>query len=161
MRRHLSTLTVLAAAALLAGCATTPASVDLDEARAWLATVEAAQSDGPGAAGSASLLAGGPSTADPDGAGQDDGIRLDFDNPTPLKHADAACFGGGQVDLTVTVEYTGGTSTETFGTEVPCDEEVHEIELSPDAADAATVSAIGTPETYVHVVLIQEMTVQE
>ncbi len=147
-------IVVLVAAPLALGaCAATP-SVDLNEARAWLETVQAAQSDGPGSAGSASMLV----QADHDD--EDEGIRLDFAAPTDLKRAEASCFGGGAVSVTVTVFSAGGTSSDSYPLDVPCDEEPHEIALGTEASSAALISAHGSPETYVHVELIQALTAE-
>jgi len=149
-------LVVLVAAPLALGaCAATP-SVDLDEARAWLETVQAEQSDGPGSAGSASMLV--QDSADHDD--EDEGIRLDFAAPTDLKRAEARCFGGGTVDVLVTVFSAGGTTSDTADLAVPCDEDPHDIVLDSTASSAALISAHGSSATYVHVELIQTLTVE-
>lgn len=148
-------LAICGALLLLTACAAEPA-VDLDEARTWLDTVEAEQSDGPGAAGVASMLVG-TETQDPD-----DGVQLDFSNPTTLKRADARCFGDGTVDVTVMLRAADGASTKAISQQIACDEEVHGIDLSEQtpAASTAFVSGRGSAETYLHVVLIEELVVE-
>lgn len=139
---------------VLSGCAAGP-EVDLDEAQAWLDEVIAAESDGPGGAGSASMLIDG------DASGHDGGVTLDFDNPVPLVRGDARCFGGGTADVTVTVEAAEGDSSDSYDAEIPCDREAHSIPLDPAVpASAATVAGHGSARTYLHVTLIQEMVVE-
>lgn len=157
MRRLPSVLAAAGTLVLLTGCASTP-SVDLDAAREWLETVQAEQSDGPGAAGVATMLVG-TTTPDPDDEG-DDGIRLDFENPAGLKRAEARCFGGGTVEVAVTVYSEDGARSDSFGDEIACDREPHDIALDAGPASAAVVSGRGSAETYLHVVLIEELTVE-
>ncbi|GAA3897583.1 hypothetical protein [Microbacterium invictum] len=137
---------------LLSGCAAQP-SVDLDGAREWVETVQAEESDGPGAAGTASML------IDSEPA-DDEGIRLDFAAPTQLVRADARCFGGGTADVTVTVFSADGTESDTFDGEIPCDEAAHSIDIDFDPASAALIQAQGSTQTYLHVTVIQEMVVE-
>ncbi|SBS74317.1 hypothetical protein [uncultured Microbacterium sp.] len=136
---------------VLAGCATAP-RIDLDDARAWLEDVEAAQSDGPGAAGTVSLLI--------DHEGSDGDGRLEFASPTPLVRADAQCFGGGTADVAVTLVSADGAESDPFDAEIPCDEDVHEIELDGTPASAAVIDAHGSIETYLHVAVIQGMVIE-
>lgn len=143
---------------LLAACASEP-SVDLDEARGWAEKVSSEESDGPGAAGTASMLVG---TEAPDPDDDQDGIRLDFENPTTLKRADARCFGGGTVDVAVTVFSADGTGSDSLGAQIPCDEQPHAIDLAaaPSPGSAALIEAHGSTQTYLHVTLIEELTVE-
>lgn len=154
MKGRLHALAACTGLLLLTGCAATP-EVDLDAARDWLEMVQAEESDGPGAAGIASLLIA-PESSD----STDDGVRLDFDMPTQLVRADARCFGGGTADVTVTVTSADGAGTESFDADVPCDREPHPIDLESGPAAAAAVEASGSAETYLHVTLIQEMIVE-
>jgi len=158
--RILPALALGGALLLLTACAAEPA-VDLDEARTWLDTVEAEQSDGPGAAGAASMLvATAPDTPDQD---DEHGIRMDFANPVALKRADARCFGGDGIEVEVSVEVraSDGSTMSLTGT-IPCDQETHGIDLAaaPSPAVAATVDGHGSASTYLHVLLIQELTVE-
>lgn len=150
--------TSLASAGLLlvvvSGCAAGP-QVDLDEAQTWLDEVKSEESDGPGAAGTASMLI----ETETSGHGED--VTLDFENPTPLVRADARCFGGGTADVTVTVAAAEGDSSDSFDAEIPCDREAHGIPLDPALlASSATVAAHGSATTYLHITLIQEMVVE-
>lgn len=126
----------------------------MDEAKAWLDEVQAAESDGPGAAGTVAML------IEPDPATADDEIRLDFTNPVPLVRADARCFGGGTADVTVIAYSADGDESAQFSAEVPCDRDVHGIDLGSTPAGAAAVRALGSMRTYLHVTVIQEMVIE-
>lgn len=155
MKGHLGAALVASTALLvLSGCAAEP-SVDLDAAQDWLTQVKAEESDGPGAAGTASMRITPPG----DDSG-DDGVRLDFAAPTQLVRADARCFGDGTANVTVTLFDADGTSSDTFDAELPCDTEPHSIELDHPPASAALIEADGSAATYLHVTLIQELVVE-
>ena len=157
MRRALPLLALTATAALLAGCSGAEPRVDLEAGSAWLDRVQAEQSDGPGAAGSASLLVGSRDDSDSGAIGH--GVRLDFAGQAVLTRADARCFGGGTVAVTVRT-VTAGATTPHEAT-IACDEQVHEIDLGGSAAStAAIVDGTANPPTYLFVALIQEMTIE-
>lgn len=164
MRRLTPRLTAVAVAAagglLLSSCATTP-TVDLDAAREWVEGVQADESDGPGAAGTATLLVD-PAVVEDEGEDDPAGsVRLDFPADATLTRADASCFGGGTVEIGVTVFTTSGDSTESdsFGGEIPCDEEPHEIDLDGRVGSSVLVEAHGETATYAYIRLMQELTI--
>lgn len=159
MRRLPSLLVLGSVALLLSSCATaTTPSVDLDAAQAWLQEVQDAESDGPGAAGYAAMQVG-PADDEPDD-GEDQGIRLDFENPTNLTRADARCFGGGTVDVLVTT-YTGDGSTgDTTEETIACDEEPHDIPLDAPEATGVLVDGRTDTITYLHVTVIESLTIE-
>jgi len=153
MKGHRATaLMASTALLLLSACASTP-SVDLDAAREWLDTVKAEESDGPGAAGIASM----PIGREP---ADDEGTRLDFAAPTQLVRADARCFGGGTADVAVIVFSAAGTESDTFDAEIACDEAAHGIDLDTGPASAVAIQAHGSAETYLHVTVIEELVVE-
>lgn len=131
------------------------AGVDLDAARTWVERVQEAESDGPGAAGVATLLVG----PDDDGSG-DDGVRIDFASPTALTRADARCFGGGTVEVEVTLLPEPADADDSHDGEIPCDEEPHEIDLGGATASGVRVEGESMSETYLHVTIIEGMTVE-
>lgn len=140
-------------ALLLAGCAASP-EVDLGAAREWVETVEAEESDGPGAAGTASMQIPRESDdVEPAATG------FDFDAPTQLKRADVRCYGDGTADLTLTVTSSAGES-EAFTAQIPCDQESHGLDVDAGPASTALIEAVGSAETYLHVTLIEEMVVE-
>ena len=158
MRRLLPLLVLGGSALLLSACATAAPTVDLDAAQEWLQKVQDAESDGPGAAGVAAMQVG------PDGSasdsGNDQGVRLDFENPTTLTRADAQCFGGQTVDVTVTTFGDAGATALSLTETIPCDEAVHEIALGTAGATAVLVDGTTDSTTYLHVTILQEMTVE-
>lgn len=137
----------------------------MEAAREWVESVQAAASDGPGLAGSATLIA---SPADPDddvdpGDDAGSGVRLDFENPTELVRADLQCFGGHTASISVTVFTDGGNSTNGFGETIDCDEQPHELLLDPDSvggANSVLIEAEADPETYVYVAVIERLTIE-
>jgi hypothetical protein len=147
------TVTALAAVFTLGGCASGP-TVDLDEAKAWADDIVAAESDGPGAAGTG-LMGVGP--------GDDGSIRFDFDAETSLVRVDVRCFGDddGDVVATVTAAVTSGDGA-TVGTdgEIPCDREVHGVAVDAADATAIEIRATATAETYLHATVIQELVIE-
>ncbi|MDJ1112911.1 hypothetical protein [Microbacterium dauci] len=145
--------TTLIAVVALGGCASGP-TVDLDEAKAWADDIVAAESDGPGAAGTG-LMSVGP--------GDDGSIRFDFDTDTALVRIDVRCFGDddGDVVATVTAAVTSsdGATVGTDG-EIPCDREAHEITVDGADATAIEIRATATAETYLHATVIQELVIE-
>ncbi len=139
---------------LLSGCAVGPA-VDLDDAREWLDRVEAEESDGPGGAGTASMQI--PSSADTDEPAI---TGFTFDAPTQLKRVDARCFGGGTADLTVSLSPAEGAQWHTVEATIPCDQEPHGVSFDAVPSSEASVQAIGSAETYLHVTLVQELVIE-
>lgn len=158
MRRLLPLLVLSGSALLLSSCATAAPAVDLDAAQAWLQEVQDAESDGPGAAGVAAMQVGPEGSASDSGA--DQGIRLDFENPTTLTRADAQCYGGETVDVTVTTFADAGGTALSLTEAIPCDEAVHEIMLGTAGATAVLVDGTTESPTYLHVTILQEMTVE-
>ncbi|CAI9392696.1 hypothetical protein [Microbacterium sp. T2.11-28] len=165
MRRLTTRLTALAVAAtgglLLASCGAATPAVDLDAAREWVEGVQADESDGPGAAGTATLLVD-PTVVDDDGEDDPAGsVRLEFPADATLTRADASCYGGGTVEVAVTVFATTGDATESdsFGAEIACDEDVHEIDLDGRVGSSALIEARSETATYAYVRLMQELTI--
>jgi hypothetical protein len=159
--RRLPALVLLGSVALLlASCATATAtpSVDLDAAQEWLKEVQDGESDGPGAAGYAALQVG-PADQEPDD-GTEHGIRLDFENPANLTRADARCFGGGTVDVIVTTYTADGTEGDTGEETIVCDEEPHEVPLAAPDATAVLVNGHTDTLTYLHVTIIESLTIE-
>lgn len=158
MRRLLPLLVLTGSALLLSACATAVPTVDLDAAQEWLQEVQDAESDGPGAAGIAAMQVGTDGSASD--SGTDQGIRLDFENPTTLTRADAQCYGGETVDVTVTTFGDGDATAFSLTETIPCDEAVHEIMLGTPGATAVLVDGTTENPTYLHVTILQEMTVE-
>lgn len=138
---------------MLSGCAAAP-QVDLDDAQAWLEQVQSEESDGPGAAGTLSML------IDREAADADGETTLDFSTPTPLTRADARCFGGGTADVTITLFSAAGAETDRFTGQIACNRDVHDIDLESTSASALEITAHGSARTYLHVTVIQEMVVE-
>jgi len=166
MRRLLSrTTTVFVAAAaglLLASCASAAPSVDLDAAREWVEGVQADESDGPGAAGTATLLVEPGVEDELDDEGDPAGsIRLDFASEATLTRADAACFGGDTLEVAVTVFTTSGDTqqSDSYSGEIPCDEEMHEIDLGGTPGSSVLIEARGDTATYAYVRVMQGLTI--
>ncbi|MGV9195232.1 hypothetical protein ACQ143_12875 [Microbacterium sp. MC2] len=151
--RRTAVAAVSAGLLLLTGCAAEP-SVDLDDARAWIETVEAAESDGPGGAGTASMQIPGPTGDEPAVT------AFTFDAPTVIKRVDARCFGGGTAELTVSLTPAEGAEYPSAEATIPCDQEPHGIPFDAEPASGASVQATGSAETYLHVTLIQELVVE-
>lgn len=155
MRRS-PVLLVTATATLfaLSGCASSP-TVDLDAAEDWAQDVVAAESDGPGSAGTLSAKVG------PDGKAA--ALTLAFEQPTSLVRIDVRCYDGDLDDVTATVS-TAITLTDgdvaTAQADVPCDREPHELMV--DAADAVSVDVEATAnvQTYLHATVIQELVIE-
>ncbi len=158
MRRLLPLLVLGGSALLLSACATAAPTVDLDAAQEWLEGVQDAESDGPGAAGIAAMQVGPDGSAS--GSGTDQGVRLDFDNATTLTRADARCFGGETVDVTITTFAEGDATALSLTETIPCDEAPHEIKLGATGATAVLVDGTTDSPTYLHVTILQEMTVE-
>lgn len=160
MRRLLPAAVLGATALLLTACAAPAPAADLGPAREWLDTVEEAASDGPGGAGSASMLVG-TGQQDEDDDAPDASVRLDYPEggSAALTRADVQCYGGGTVEVGVTVFSADGASSDVFAGEIPCDEGVHEIALDGSAASGALIQARSDSPTYAYVLLIQELTV--
>jgi len=154
--RRLTTVAAVGGILALASCASAPA-VDLDAAREWVEGVQADESDGPGSAGSAALLVDPTAGAD-DEAGS---VSLDFPADATLTRADASCFGGGTVEVGITVFTTTGdaTSSDSVGEEIACDQTWHEIGLDGQVGSSARIEVRGDTSTYAYVRLIQELSI--
>jgi hypothetical protein len=137
----------------LSGCASGP-TVDLDEAKEWVDEVVAAESDGPGAAGTGMMKIG---------PGGEAGVRFDVDDGTELERVDVRCFGDEDADLTadVTLAVTSedGVTRKTDAA-IPCDRGVHEIDADAAATTAVEIQATASTETYLHATVIQELVIE-
>lgn len=137
----------------VSGCASGPA-VDLDEAKAWVDEVVAAESDGPGAAGTGMMKIG---------PGGEAGVRFDVDDGTALVRVDVRCFGDDDDDLIadVTVAVTSADGV-TRGTDakIPCDRDAHDIGVDAASATAVEIQATASTETYLHATVIQELVIE-
>ena len=134
------------------GCASGPA-VDLDEAKAWVDEVVAAESDGPGAAGTGMMRIG---------PGGEAGVRFDVEDGTALVRVDVRCFGDDDdliADVTLAVTSADGVTRGTDA-KIPCDRDAHDIGVDAASAAAVEIQATAGTETYLHATVIQGLTVE-
>lgn len=160
--RTASVVVAVGAGLLLAACAPAAPSIDLDAAREWVEGVQADESDGPGAAGTATLLVEPGTPDETDGEGDPAGsIRLDFASEATLTRADAACFGGGSIEAAVTVFTVDGDAqqSDSYSGEIPCDEKMHEIDLGGTPGSSVLIEARGDSATYAYVRVMQGLTI--
>ena len=138
----------------LSGCASGP-TVDLDEAKEWVDEVVAAESDGPGAAGTGMMKIG---------PGGEAGVRFDVEDGVVLVRVDVRCFGGDDdddliADVTLAVTSGDGVTRKTDAA-IPCDRGVHEIDADAAATTAVEIQATASTETYLHATVIQELVIE-
>lgn len=140
MRRTVLSSLVVAAALLATACTPQAPELDAEAAMQWARSAQESVEDVV-ATGTMRVAAEQPSGAQ---------ISIRLAEPVAMSGLRAACYGGGEVDLTYSVRAGSSVSGATRG--IPCDEEFHGIEAEAFGVTLLEFSGQGAESQLVIVV---------